>query len=371
MQKIKVQWTTREHDIVGNALGYNHHNSSMKKFCEEYFEYSDDADIAVSICPADLFVPVPGKLNVLFTMWEFLELPNKYIQRINRADVLVVPCSFCRDLFSPAFNGPIYVCHEGVDENIYKFKQRSLPRVNMGEKFRFLWVGAPNPRKGYQLVIEVLKVLENNPHVEIYMKTTTPKLNRKEYVPKLWKNRRKLRQENHAQYKEMLKRAKNPDNADKVIVLGKHNNVVWDSRRLPLPELINLYESSHCFLFPTFGEGWGLTLCEALATGIPSIATPVTGCRDYFDDSVGYEINYKVVSQQLLNYEMIAEGYCPDVNDLLRKMLMVMSNYSAALKKGQKASSRILNKFTWKQSAQRFYQIIQDVKAKKMEGCYV
>lgn len=355
---MKLNWVTKEHNIAGNALGYNHHNSMMKKFSELYFDYSDNADIALHIAPADFFIPIPGKVNVLFTMFEFDALPNNYIQRIQRADALIVPSRFCRDLFRKYYNGKIYVCHEGVDPSKYEYFERSEP---VFEKFRFLWVGAPNPRKGYPVLLEIIKFMEKYPKVEIYLKTTTQKTDRKKYVQNLWKNRRRLRQTQPNMYREMLRRSKNPDVSDQLQVHGRHKNIIWDSRKLPFDDLIALYNSAHCFVLPTFGEGWGLTLCEAMATGCPSIATAVTGCADYFDESVGYEIPWTMHEQELENYDVKCHGYVPSTQGTLDRMFDVMRNYSEAVKRGRKASDRILNKFTWHKAAKRLKEIIKDV----------
>lgn len=359
-EKLKLHWNTPIHDLPGNALGYNQHNSMMKKFGEEYFEYDDTADIALSIVPADFFKPVPGKLNVLFTMWESLDIPNNYLQRICRADVLVVPCQFCHDLFRPYFKGPIYICQEGVDASKYPFFQRHMPLG--GDKFRILWVGAANPRKGYPVMMELIKALEKFTEIEIYLKTTTAKGDRKSYVTKLWQQRRKLKAQDAAMYRQMLVNAKNPDVSDQVVRGGKHNNVVWDSRKLPQDILTALYNSAHLFVFPTYGEGWGLTLCEAMATGLPCVATNATGVKDFFDSRVGYPIPYEVREQEFSNYYIISRIFCPSVNETLKSIIHVINNYKNALYIGKNASKRIHSRFTWNIAAQRLNEIISEIK---------
>lgn len=369
IDRVKVNWVTKPHNLVGNALGYNQHNSAMLKFSAEYLDFNENADIALHICPADFFVPIPGKINVLFTMWESLDLPNNYLQNIVRADVLIVPCSFCRDIFRPYFNGPIYVCHEGIDPAKFSFHDRHLPAPHSDEKFRFLWVGAANPRKGYPVIVEIAdKIIQKYKNVEIYMKTTTQQMDRKVYLSKLWKSRRELRAENRDTFRSMLLRAKNPDVSNTVMRIGANKNIIWDSRVLPFNELISLYNSAHCFLFPTFGEGWGLTLCEAMATGLPAISPAITGCADYFNDDVGFVVKHDVRESEFKNYSIISKVYCPDINDVVRKMFDVMSDYKAALRRGRRASNRILSKFTWQQAALRLKDILQEVSESRVSA---
>lgn len=374
MEKLKVHWVTQTHDLAGNAMGYNQHNSAMRKFSEPYLEFDENAEIALTICPADLYRPVPGKINVLFTMWESLDLPNNYLQRIERADVLIVPCKFCKDIFTPHFDGPIFICREGIDPAKFEYFQRETPVTERftNNTFRFLWVGAANPRKGYPLVVEIAdKIIQRYKNIEIYLKTTTQKMDRKTYVEKLWNQRRAIRTESPTLFKEMLARAKNPDVSDKVLRTGTNNNIIWDSRILPLNELVDLYRSAHCFLFPTFGEGWGLTLCEAMATGMPAIAPPITGCADYFDEQVGYTVGHDIRYSEFTNYQIISRVFCPDINQVVKRMFEVMENYPEALRRGRRASSRILNKFTWQRSAQRLAEIIAQIKETKCTGKYL
>lgn len=377
--RLKIQWVTPEHQHAGNALGYGTHVSFMKKYCSKIMDLDESADIAVQICPADFFFYVKGKFNVLFTMWEFLEIPNKYIANLNRADAIVVPSSFCRDLFRKYTDRPIYVCHEGVEAHSFPFYQRSAPRAP--QRFRYMWCGAPNPRKGYPLILEALKMIENEPGVEIYIKTTMQNIDRAEFVKKLFRKRHELRAEagGRERFKLMLEHSKgpipetNPDMVEffgrDIQVLGKHKNVIFDRRKVSMEELVQIYNSAHCFLLPTFGEGWGLTLCEAMATGAPCVAPAITGCVDFFDERVGYPMGFGFAEQELTNYDnLISMGYCPSVLSMCEQMLKVYGNYGEALRRGKKASERIHGKFTWELAAARLNQILQDIHSKNLRN---
>ncbi len=367
MKKAPLFWATPEHDLVANALGYNTHNKNMKKHGEPFFDYTPDAEIALSIIPANKFTPIPGKFNVLFTMWELLDVPPSYIEGMNRADALIVPCSFCKDLFSKHFpKKKIWVCNEGVDEEKFKLKKREFPKLSKGEKFRFLWVGAPNPRKGHTIIQETVKVFANTPSVEVYMKTTMPKLDWWGTLKASWKRRHEIMRNEKGELqslKRMIQRIPKPYHNDKVIRLGKFQNIILDTRKLPLNELIELYESAHCFILPHLGEGWGLTLSEAMATGAPCISVAKTGCADFFDDTVGYDLKTDVIGQDISrDYDLdSARAYVPRVMDLLDKMQSVMIDYKKAAAKGVLASHRIRERFTWKIAGKRLRQVIDEI----------
>ncbi|MCK9324715.1 MAG: glycosyltransferase [Bacteroidales bacterium] len=354
-KKVKVCWRESTGTHVGNALGYNTHNKFMKKYASQFLDLDVDADTTFTIMPADMFVPIKGKKNVLFSMWESLEVPNSYKAGLSLADGLIVPSSFCKNLFRKYTDLPIDVCWEGVESESYSFYQRQLPKS--GEKFRFLWVGAPNPRKGYPLVLEAIKAFAGNPHVEFYIKTTVQPMNWVQTIKNTWKRRKLIfrTEKGLRSFSRMLRRVPRPGLEGQVIRQG---NVIFDTRHVSFDELISLYNSAHCFLLPSFGEGWGLTLSEAMATGAPCVATSNTGTADFFDESVGYVVDHYIKPIQSLNYNFTSDTYIPDTNSFVRRMIDVMNNYGEALKRGKRASDRIHKKFTWEKSGKRLAEIL-------------
>jgi glycosyltransferase involved in cell wall biosynthesis len=377
--KIKLYWVREDKGaVVANVLGYATHNNMMKKYGEKYFEYTEDADIALNITPADHFVPIPGKKNILFTMWESLDIPDSYKRNLNKADLIIVPSAFCRDIFRPHTSVPIVVCGEGIEPDKYKFFDREFPLIKSpfglavkdGKRFRLLWLGAPNPRKGYHSVLELVKVMENNANFEVYIKTTAfPKSTNKEFVTINWRrliqmckkwNDKKLVKSNLDAIAQSFKRKMQPDRANRVQVMGKHKNVIIDTRKLPQDELEGLYHSAHAFLSPHCGEGWNLPLCEAMATGLPCVATGASGCMDFFNEEVGYPIKYIIKEVELQNYDFKTRMFIPDTNDLFNRVIEIFKDYDRALAKGKRASARIHSKFLWTDAASRLNDIVKE-----------
>jgi len=369
---IPLNWATPMHQKVANALGYGTHNRYLLQESKKYFDFTGDADISLDITPADMFKPIPNKFNVLFTMWESLDLPNNFIRGLDRADAIIVPCHFCKELFiKHGVTKPIYVCYLGVDQHKFQYYDRAQDK---SKRFRFLWLGAPNPRKGYPFVLEAIKVFEQNPNIEIYLKTTVPKINYLQSIKNTIVNWKEIVFEDTEDAKKIrrsigsiIRRIPQKALANKLRIYGKHKNVIMDTRLLPSEELVALYNSAHCFLLPTLGEGWGLTLCEAMATGCPSIATPVTGCADFFNEKVGYPLNYGIQIVKTREHwgGLPVHTYVPDTKHLIYTMIQVVKQYHLALEKGKKASELVRTKFTWEQSASRLKEIIEDVNANR------
>jgi len=357
--KPKVHWVIDPSDAVANALGYATHNRYMKEYGSKYVELDDHAPIALHIVSGDHFVPFADSYNVLFTMWEFVDLPPSYIAAIGMADALVVPSRFCERLFRRYTDKPIYYCPEGVDEKTFAYHQRDRhPKI-----FRFLWVGAPNPRKGYPIMLEAAKVIEQLPNFELYLKTTVPKMDLAETIDsclKHWDGIAKDK-EKMLSLERIAERVPRPELADALMRLGRHKNIVFDSRRLSTAELVTLYNSAHCFVLPSLGEGWGLTLIEAMATGCPCVAPIHTGIADFFSAKVGYEIRCEIKDFDLANYDLKTKGFVPDTMDCLDKMVEAARDYAGALRRGRRASEHVRTFFTWDKAGKRLGAIVKEI----------
>ena len=181
---------------------------------------SAPSDIAVTITPPNLFAPVLGKRNILFTMAETDSVPPRFAEGLKGADILVVPCRHNVNVFRSVYSGRIEVCPEGIDAELFPFHQRKAPAA--GEPFRFLWCGSPDPRKGAGLLMYAWQQWAQSgrkpPDVQLYMKPP----------------------------------------ASAVGVEDRGFGVIVDGRNLPGPELAQLYRDAHAFILPSTGEGWGL-----------------------------------------------------------------------------------------------------------------
>lgn len=120
--------------------------------------------------------------------------------------------------------------NNGIDYSVYERKRS----YNNSEEFRFLILDHHLEKKGVKYGIEVYEKIKNRfPKVTLKMFG----MKRSAFVP------------DYAEYYE------NPTRA----------------------ELVNLYNESDIFLFPSIEEGWGLTVIEAMASGCAIVGTN-TGC---------------------------------------------------------------------------------------------
>lgn len=64
---------------------------------------------------------------------------------------------------------------------------------------------------------------------------------------------------------------------------------------LPEDDMPRLYRAADAFVLPTRGEGWGLPLMEAMAAGLPVIATRWGAQLDFLNDDTGFLIDVEAV----------------------------------------------------------------------------
>ena len=358
---MKLLWAAALQDAAGGAYGYTNHAAQMKEALlsagvDICFDEKENYDIAVHITLPNMFHPIPGKKNLLFTMCETTSLHPEYIIEEARLPTLfLVPCKFCKGVFDRYYKVPVEVCPEGIDPKLFPFHQRSAPGPD--DPFRFLWVGSAGPRKGHDLAsLAWLRWLRSGrmpQNCQLYIKTSGIHGPLMRYY-KAALNSEASRRVNHlppgAYFWEANKLPAS---------IPKLPGMVVDARNLPAKELADLYRSAHAFILPSRGEAWGLTLSEALSTGLPSIWTAWAGPRDYADSSIGFPITkFKMVS---LKFDGGFESYGaqPDENQIVRRFEQIYHGYDQALERGKKGSERMHSLYTWKQAAARFIEICE------------
>lgn len=273
-------------------------------------EVTHDPDADVDI---DLFVTTPGcyrrrrEASVLYTMWENTEIDPDHLEKLKLADRVIVPSTWCKEIFEKHHKAQTSVVPLAIDP-IFTRRKRKLKG-----RFRWLFVGASNYRKGIDVIDDVWAHLLNNPSMELYMKTT------------------------------------GGSGVDQGI-FQTDNNVIVDTRRVEPSQLVDIYHSADGFLFPTAGEGFGLTLAEAMSTGLPCICTKYSGHLDFTDESSVFYV------------ELDRGGKRPAANavDLAKQMKRVMNNYRRALLKGR-AASKAVSRLTWDNSCRGVYTILSNM----------
>lgn len=381
---MKINWAVLT-DYIGVGYGYSTHQKRLSEaLLRAGVIFDRNADIAVHLTTPDAYRPVEGKYNILYTMYECMTLPKTWIKALEKADLIVVPCKQNKYLFEKYTNRPVEVCSEGVETDKYTYIERHFP---IDKPFTYLWLGATNPRKGTDHIIIAWEMLNKYWHEKdnevrkkiLFVMKTTQEYDRECPVEIIIKNGGTLDKKREIIETKMALPAER--------VMNIAGNAVIDTRRLPVivdrepnygyPEsLQELYHGAHCFVFPTRGEGFGLTLAEAMSTGLPCIYTPWSGPIDFCDESMGYPLKFsfspvktmckdKETGKMIVSHESRAAN--ADINHLVRRMIQVYSDYETALLKGRKAAENIRKGFTWDISAASMIKIIEKYTKERLE----
>ncbi len=318
-----------------NALGYI--GSSVRLFRELQklgVEFTPDADTHIWYCHPKVYLrgeeeraSRPPKRNILLTMFEGTPLPPEFGEAFSMVDGILTPSRFCRDLFASVARGkPIGLTGLGFDRDVFTYERRSL---NPEGPFKFLFCGAPNGRKGFPQVLLAWKWcgFMRSEVFQLTLKTTTE--------------------------------------VDEEQVNLK--NVHFDSSYYSVDKLADLYRSHHCLVAPTHGEGWGLIPMEALATGMPVVSTKYSGVLDFLNEGNAWFTphTFQFVKQRTDDgRDTPFRAAVADHGSLGRTMIEVVKKYDLALKKAQRGSIEVHNRFGWEAVAKRFIDTIKRMQAR-------
>ncbi|MFX0135594.1 MAG: glycosyltransferase family 4 protein [Candidatus Hodarchaeota archaeon] len=114
---------------------------------------------------------------------------------------------------------------------------------------------------------------------------------------------------------------------------------------LPHSELIQYYKKSSIYVLPTYYEGLPTTVLEAMACGLPVVATNVSGIPDEIDDGInGFLIPPK------------------EPNLLAKKICTLMEDQSLRDEMGKHGRDKVEKQFIWKYVAERLLNIYSGIR---------
>jgi glycosyltransferase involved in cell wall biosynthesis len=127
--------------------------------------------------------------------------------------------------------------------------------------------------------------------------------------------------------------------------------------------LLEFLRQMDAFVLPSRGEGFGLCGLEAMATGLPLIATNWSGPVEYIDSKCVYSLNYKLVdangieSNHVVYHGRWAE---PDYEHLRSLLRWLYEHPDEAAEKGCRAAEWVHSHWTWDRVAR---QMVDDLDA--------
>lgn len=261
---------------------------------------------------------------VYHTMFEARPLPDTWVRVLNRTGGAWVPSHWCADVFRDSgVNVPIEVSGYGIDEVRFAvFPEVPGQEIKEDRPFRFLWVGtslgdgeAIGGRKGGHLVVEAFQKLGLDNAVLL---------------------------------------CKVNGDSKGFQALNNVPNVHVIARTLSWQEYSGLVSSADCLVYPSFGEGFGLIPLEAMACGVPVIATHYGGMTEYLSDEVAYTIPVTQETRATLYERRYGPGLYwayVKVDDVADRMRWVYHHRDEAKAKGARAAE-MAKGYRWQEAGE-------------------
>jgi GT2 family glycosyltransferase len=294
----------------------------------------------------DVFERNFGSYRIGFTMLETDRIPEEWVRQANQMDEVWAPSQFNASTFSASgVTRPIHVVPLGVDPDYFNPKIRSS---RLSEYYTFLSVFEWGERKAPEIllrgfnqefrasepVILVCKILNVDPGVDVEA--------------------------------EIRKLGLDPAGGRIYISL---NQVT------PTYQLGMLYRSADCFVLSTRGEGWGMPIIEAMACGVPVIATNWSAPCDFMKPHNSYPLAVERLIPAVAKcpYYKGFRWAEPSRVELRRLMRRVYSSPGEARARGERAAVDIHAGWTWDHAAEKIVarlQAIPSVAARASAGLF-
>lgn len=286
----------------------------------------------------DVFYRNTGRYKIGYTMLETTGIPEEWVKQANQMDEVWVPSTFNVETFrNSGVTVPIYVMPLGVDTNYFN---ENIKSYKEHDKYTFLSVFEWGERKAPEILLRAYyKAFTKEDNVILICKI--------------------FNKDASINIQEELDKLRLPEDGPEILIL--YNQVIEDYQ-MPI-----LYRSSDCFVLSTRGEGWGMPILEAMACGLPTIATRWSSQTDFMTEENSYfiEIEGLVDAVAKCPYYRGFQWADPSEQDLADKLRYVYEHQDEAKEKGKRAALDVKNKWDWNIVAGKMFHRLCEI-----EGVY-
>jgi glycosyltransferase involved in cell wall biosynthesis len=313
----------QENVWAGNGYGYATRMimNSLTRLGYDWRENDESADVELWFDQPKNWTPNHNAYVIGYHPWESTLLPDDWADRMNACDEIWTPSPVIADWYHrySGITRPIHVFEHGV-EKVWTPHQR-----DKSNPFGYLHIGGEALRKGMKETIDAFRaVRDDNEDTELNLKMTSQG----------WR------------------------------ISGWHRiNILPES--VDVGELVRLYHDNHVYVYPSWGEGFGLTPLQAMATGMPTITLDSWAPYARFLDPnlvVNSEMSYP--PEDHINYGLwckIHPGqmWRPDVDSLVKAMAYVYDNYDDCVAYAMEQTDEIRTHYDWDRLTQEAFENLE------------
>ena len=289
----------------------------------------------------DLFHKNAGSYKFGYSMLETTGIPKDWVEQANEMDEVWVPSQFNKQTFEASgVKRPIHVIPLGINTDYY---HPGIRGYRTSPRYTFLSVFEWGERKAPEKLLRAFtRAFTDKDDVLLLLKVLNVDTSRS------------LRREIDA--------LDLPANAPPIAIL--HNNIIKSY------QMASLYRSADCFVLPTRGEGWGMPILEAMACGLPVIATNWSAQTDFMNETNAYPLKIKGLIPAVAKcpYYKGFDWSDPDEEHLAHLMRHVYEHQDEAREIGKRAVEDAASKWTWNHAAAKIIERLDQIPGGKVQS---
>ena len=266
---------------------------------------------------------VDNQVKIAWTMCESDFIGDPWVKASNGMDYVFLPNEFNRKVFeaSGVAKEKLRVVKYGIDTERFEFYERPVRDV-----YTFGIVAYMNDRKGvFELIRAFCSEFKPYEDVRLYIKSSNKDFGYYSFF--------------------------------------NDKRIVVDIRHLSNSEVVKLYHSFDCFVFPSKAEGVGMPPREAMSTGLPTILTNYSGLEDACNKYVNFPLEpTKLVSGlNPMTIEQPGRWAEIDIAELMYYMRWCFEHPEDAQEMGRQAAKWIREEQSWESATKDMIKALKEV----------